>query len=266
MSVNSTTTRSELDGPRAYQSTYRRSEIAIPCLIAVLLIFAAGMVAILRFAPGRDFETAILSLAGVTFLLLGASLATAFRVHRWSLQPNGVDIQERPKVPLTGLPRKTLVPFPDIAALRHVESGFDRQIEIMTRNGQRFRLSQAMTARTRGLPTPDPNANLNDFAASIRSTAERSGHVLPAISQGLSFWNSATGLGLLMILFAISLAISGAVAWSLWLGMTIDARPRGGEELAILLLLPVGAGYLLLKSWRRRAVVHTSLSADRPGQ
>ena len=85
--------------------------------------------------------------------------------------------------------------------------------------------------------------------------AAEAGHALPAMSEGLSFWNSAPGLAFLTIIFAISLVISGAVAWALWEGMTVSPRARGGEALAILLLLPFGAGYLLRRSWKRRTTV-----------
>jgi hypothetical protein len=156
-----------------------------------------------------------------------------------------------------------MVAFPEIAALHNIESGLERLIEITTRDGRRFRLSQAMTEGPRGVGRPDPAADLNAFALSIRAAAERAGYTLPSASEGLSFWNSAFGLALLTIMFLISVLISGVVAWALWSGITISPRPRGGEAIAILLLLPVGAGYLLLKSWRRRAAVHASLAAPR---
>jgi hypothetical protein len=261
--MNSTTLRHDSDGHTAYQSTYRRSQVAIPSLFAVIAIFVAGMTATVRFVDGHNFETAIFSLFGVTVLLLVAILVTTFRIHRWTVQQGGVEIHQRPKVPLTGLSRKIMVPFPDIAAFRHVESGFEHLIEITTRDGRRFRLSQAMTGGRRNFACPDPDANLSGFALSIRAAAERAGHVLPSISEGLSFWNSAVGLAFLTIMLVISLLISGAVAWALWDGMTISPRPRGGETIAIFLLLPVGAGYLLLKSWKRRAAVRASLAAHR---
>jgi len=82
------------------------------------------MIAIVRFADGRNFETVIFSLFGVAVLLLGAILVTTFRVHRWTVQRRGVEIHQRPEVPLTGLSHKAMVPFPDIAALRHARDVF----------------------------------------------------------------------------------------------------------------------------------------------
>jgi hypothetical protein len=40
--------------------------------------------------------------------------------------------------------------------------------------------------------------------------------------------------------------------------MTLDTRARGGQAIAILLLLPIGAGWLLIKSLRRRAAVRAA--------
>jgi hypothetical protein len=172
---------------------------------------------------------------------------------------------ERPKLRFFGFSRKATVPFTAIAALRNVESGFDRLIEIATRDGRRFRLGQAYVGHASEMGRPDPNANLHDFAAAIRAAAERAGTPLPATSEGLSFWNSAIGLTLLGVIFVITLVISGAVAWALMGGMTTSPRPRSGEAMAILLLLPVGTGWLLLKSFRRRAAVLAAMASRADG-
>jgi hypothetical protein len=251
------------DGHAEYQSTYRRSEVAIPCLFAIVAIAVAATVAIVRFVDGRYFETAIFWLLGITVLLLGAVLVTTFRFHRWTVLPHGVEIHQRPKVRFAGLSRKSVLSFADIAALRRIESGFDHLIEITTRDGRRFRLAQATIAGPKDFAVRDPDADLDAFALSVHAAAKRAGYALPSMSEGLGFWNSAIGLAFLTLMFGISLLISGATAWALWDGMTIGPRPRGGEAIAIFLLLPFGAGYLLLKSVRRRAAVRASLRAHR---
>jgi hypothetical protein len=45
-----------------YQSTYRRSEVAIPALLAVVAIFGAATVAMVKYVDGRHVETAVFSL------------------------------------------------------------------------------------------------------------------------------------------------------------------------------------------------------------
>lgn len=249
---------SDPGGELSYQSTYRRSEVAVPALFAVLALAVGGGAAVIIFVDGRNLETAIMALALATVLLLLAVLLTAFRVHRWTVRSHGIEILQRPRVPLTGLARRATVAFPDIVAFRRVEHGLDRLIEITTRNGRRFRLSQAMTGAAHELARPDPAADLDAFAASVHMAARRAGHALPAMTEGPGFWNSVAGLALLLVMFAVSLVLSGGVAWSLREGMAISHRPRGGEAIAILLLLPFGAGYLLLKSWRRRAGLRAS--------
>lgn len=243
-----------------YQSTYRRSEFAIPGLLVIVAIFIAGAILIVKYGNRNNFETEVFSLTGFVVVAFGLLFATAFRVHRWTILQDGVAISERPKLRFFGLSRNTTVPFTDIAALRNIESGFDRLIEIATRDGRRFRLGQAYVGTASEMGRPDPNANLHDFATAIRAAAERAGTKLPSTSEGLSFWNSAPGLTLLILMFAISLAISGTVGWALLGGMTTSPRPRGGEAIAILLLLPVGAGWLLLKSYRRRAAVLAAMA------
>lgn len=241
-------------GRTDYQATYRRTERALPLLLAVMAIMAGGVAVIILYVDGRNLETMVFSLAGITVVSLFAVLANTFRVHRWTVEPEGVHVHERPKVPLTGLPRRVVIAFPAIAALRRIESGFDYLIEIVTRDGKRYRMPQAMVANPSGLPSADPEANLDVFAASIRAAAERAGCRLPAATEGLSFWNSVAGLVLLLIMFVLSLAIAGAVAWALWDGLR-TTQSRQGQVAAILLLLPFGAGYLLLKSIRRRRAV-----------
>ncbi|WP_439572857.1 hypothetical protein [Phreatobacter sp.] len=251
------------DDTCVYESTYRRSEVAVPALFGVVALVAAAAVAVVRLVEDRHLETAVIALAITTVLLLGLVLVTAFRVHRWTVGPGGVEIHQRPRVPLTGLSRRICVPFPDIAAFRNVENGLDRLIEITTRAGQRFRLSQAMTGGPSDLARPDPGADLGAFAVAIRTAAERAGHGLPATAEGMSFWNGPIGLAFLAAMLAVSLVISGGVAFALWQGMTTGPRPRSGEAIAILLLLPVGAGYLLLRSLRRRAAVRASQARKR---
>ena len=69
---------------------------------------------------------------------------------------------------------------------------------------------------------------------------------------GLSFWNTLPGIAFIAVLFIIACAISASVAWALLDGMT-TSQPRGGYAAAIALLLPVGAGWRLLKTIRPRS-------------
>jgi hypothetical protein len=242
-----------VDGP-TYEATYRRAEVALPCLVGVVMLYFAGIWLVLQHPGDARVMDAILGLTGAVVVAAVVILLTVFRVHRWTIEAGGVRISERPKVPLMGFGRRALVPFTDILGVRHVESGFDRLLEIVTADGRRFRLPQRLVAPdARSFAAPDPAANLDGFAAALHAAARQAGRALPQ-SEGLSFWNTLPGIAFVVVLFAIACAISAAVAWALLDGMT-TSRPRGGYFMAIALVLPVGAGWLLLKTIRRRRLV-----------
>lgn len=234
-----------------YQATYRRSEVALPSLAVVLLLFFAGLYLAITQADGRQIEQAMIGLVVGVVVGLMLVLLTLFRVHRWTIEPLGLRIEERPKVPLTGLRRRVLLPFAQIRHLSRIESGFDRLLEITTTAGQRYRMPQAMIADPRGAPRVDAGATLHDLEAAIRGAAHAAGHDLARTTEGLSFWNSPGGIGFIGVLFVASCAIAGAVGWALVDGMTTQGM-RGAQGAAIALLLPVGSGILLVRSIRRR--------------
>ena len=237
----------------SYESLYRRTERALPCLLAIVV--AAGIVLVVSFntiADGNTQLTVVLCAMGLVVVALFAVLVMTFRMHRWTIEAAGVRIEERPKVPFAGFRYRAMVAFENIAALRHVQSGFDTLAEIATRDGRRYRLAPIFYGTSTTIGVPDV-PSLETFIASIRDAAVREGKDLPVVSEGLSFWNSPIGLVLLIVMFAISLAIAGAVAWALWDGLTM--QPRGGYSAAIALLLPLGAGYLLWRSLQRRWAV-----------
>jgi hypothetical protein len=241
-----------------YESIYRRSELAIPALLLIVLAIFAMITAVVRIPLDGNKVMAFLPYAfgGVLLAIVFIGLS-AFRVHRWTLEPSGVRIEERPKIPLTGLRRNATIAFSDIAALRRVQSGFDAQIEIEAKNGRRFRIAQEYRHSSPAvIGVPDP-AKLEALEAAIRATAAAAGFVLPE-REGLSFWNGPVGLFIQVMLLLFALTIAGVVLWTLFDGTPPRARPRMGEAEAIALLLPVGAAYLLYRSLkRRRAVLKT---------
>jgi hypothetical protein len=244
-----------------YQSTYRRSEMAMPALLGIMaLIIVLAIVAVRVPLDGNTIVAFLPFVAGgIVFAIVFVGMA-AFRVHRWTIEPNGIRIEERPRVPLTGFRSSVNLPFSEIAALRRVQSGFDIQLEIVTREGKLFRLAQLFRPGVRaGLNLPDPES-LEKFGSSIHSAALAAGSELPATGEGLSFWNKPVGVVLLAIMFVISLAIAALTLWGLWEGMPV--RPRMGEAAGIAILLPFGAAYLFFKSLKRRRAVMARRTAD----
>jgi hypothetical protein len=241
-----------------YESIYRRSEVAIPALLLIVAAIFAMITAVVRIPLDGDTVMAFLPFAvgGVLLAIVFVGLS-AFRVHRWTLEPSGVRIEERPKFPMTGMRRSTALAFSDIAALRRVQSGFDVQIELEAKDGRHFRIAQEYRhVSPAALGVPDP-AKLDALDAAIRAAAAAGGHVLPE-REGLSFWNGSIGLGIQTILLLCALAIAGLVMWTLFDGTPPRARPRMGEAEAIALLLPAGAAYLLYRSLKRRRAVLNS--------
>jgi hypothetical protein len=240
-----------------YQATYRRSEFGIPMLIGAMMLLAAGIALAMRIPDDNETLSYIFWLLGSTVIAVIVIFASLFRVHHWAILTDGLDIAERPKVPLLGLRRRVFLPFANIASVHRIESGLDRQFEIIAHDGCRYRLSQAMKAGV-GI---DRDANLDDFLDAVRSAAESAGAPIPEPSEGLSFWNSIPGLAYLTIMMAIATLFAGAAGLTMIEG-EISPGPRSGYFTAIALLLPFGAGWLLVKSWRRRNLVLSRRSTE----
>jgi hypothetical protein len=243
-------------GSIEYQATYRCSEFGIPLLVAVIMLLVAGIALAMRVPDGNESLSYILWLLGATAVAVVVIFASVFRVHHWKILTDGLQIAERPKVPLFGLRRRVSLPFSDITGVHNIESGLDLQIEIIARDGARYRLSQAMKAGVGA----NPDANLYSFLDAVRSAADRAGAPIPKPSEGLSFWNSIPGLVCLVIMFAIA-TVFGLAALLAMIEGEISSGPRSGYGTAIALLLPIGAGWLLANSWRRRKLVLSQRTA-----
>jgi hypothetical protein len=92
-------------------------------------------------------------------------------------------------------------------------------------------------------------AGLENFAARLQAAMLAAGVVPPALVPGMGFWNRRRGLGLLVVLLLLSLGLAGVVVCGLFSGAM---RHRGGQAAAMLVMLPVGAGWMLRRAWRRR--------------
>ena len=199
--------------------------------------------------------TLVFGSLGATLLAIVVIALASFRVHRWTVLADGIRIEERPKVPLTGLRRRATVAFGDVMALHRVQSGFDARLELRARDGRRFRLAQAFGPEdARGVRVPDP-AGLANFAAAIEGALRAAGHPMPDLAEALSFWNRPAGLAVLTVAFALALVMGIGVVWSFIVEGAPPARARAGEMMGILILLPVGAAYLLIRSVQRRRAV-----------
>ncbi len=232
----------------SYQATYRRGPYAI---IALLLIMAGLCVGVwASFAWINDGNASLdaalrviaVAVAGVVLVML-----TAFRVHRWTIGPDGLTIVERPKVPLTGLKSTTRLGFAEIAGLREMESGFDTMIQLEARGGRTFLLPQAYAGQ--GQPRP---LHVADFGNHVCAACVAAGAPVPASGPALSFWNSALGLIVIALMMVPALPIGVLAVMAMLDGGVRTTNPNTSKAAGIAIVLPLGVAWLFWKSWRRR--------------
>jgi hypothetical protein len=236
--------------PLSYRSTYRRAVMVLLSLPVLVLVAAFAVYAAVELVAATALEAWILGIAGVTVLALLALLVVGFRIHRWTIGPAGVHIEEGPAVPFTGLRRQWLLPFAEITSIRRVVAGAEHLVEIETRAGRRHRLPRAIARG--GHAAHADAAGHAAFVAALQAALTQGGGAT-GVSEGLSFWNRPAGLAVQAVLLILALAIAGLAGWALWLGAS--ASGKAGQAVAIVLLLPVGAAWLLRRSWRRRREV-----------
>jgi hypothetical protein len=226
----------------AFACTYRHVAFVLTSICVLLVVMIATIAAALTFIEdGNTSLSVVLYAVGGVVVLLALIMASAYATHRWAIEPAGIRIEEKPKIPFLGLTRRRLIAFADIVALRNVESGFDRVIEIATRDGNAYRVMANGTA-VEGLQT---------FAAQIATASTAAGHTPLAMTEGLSFWNRPAGLALIVVMLIFTTIFAAAALFALFDG-GLNVRARSGEMLAIAILLPFGAAYLLYRSLTRR--------------
>lgn len=234
----------------SYESAYRHVAFALTSIIGLVLLMF-GVIAALLWAgvDGDTFMSVFLWTIGIVMVSATLTVLSTYAKHRWTIQPNAVRIEETPRVPFFGLTRRRTLPFTDIAGLRNVEGGFDIAVELVACDGKTYRI---MAQETMAAP-------LKEFAATLVKSIEASGAPAPQVTEGLGFWNTAPGLGVLGVVLALTSVFAFAALVAL-LGGGLNPWTRSGEFVAIAVLLPFGAGYVIYRSLRRRWRVLKSLT------
>lgn len=241
-----------MTAPATFECTFRHVAFVITSLSVLLLTLFAGIYAALAFfEDGNTSLEVFLYLAGAIVVLIILAAVSGFATHRWTIESAGIRVEERPKVHFLGISRKRTIAFADIAALRHVESGFDMVIEIATRDGNVYRVM----AHGEGVPA------LQAFAAQLATAAESVSHKPLPMTEGLSFWNRPAGLAVLALMLLLTLLFAVATGWALLDGAL--SQTRNAYYAGIVLALPLGVVYLIYKSLTRRWRV-LALLATRP--
>ena len=135
---------------------------------------------------------------------------TALRVHCWQIEAADLRIDERPRFAFAGFVNSAFAPWADIVALRRIESGLVRQLEIELHGCKVHRMSQALLQDELGRRIIPDHAGLDALAAAISARLAAAGVAAAQAQEALSFWNRLPGLALLGVMFVASLAIAGA--------------------------------------------------------
>jgi hypothetical protein len=233
----------------AYECTYRHVAFLLTSICVLLVAMLAAIAAAVALVEDTDTILSVVIVAAVaTLVLIVMGAASSYAMHRWTIEPTGLRIEEAPKVRFMGPSRRCTLAFADIAALRHLEGGLDTVIEIVARDGLIYRLMAQGTGVS----------DLQAFAKQVASAAESVGHKPPPMTEGLSFWNRPEGFVVLGVMLAFTLLFAGATAWALFDGGL--ATSRSGYYAGLVLLLPFGVVYLICKSITRRWQVLKLLS------
>jgi hypothetical protein len=233
-----------------HQGLYRNTPLVFGGLMGAIALLVAGIAAAMMIATtGDQLLPLVLGTLGLFVLIAVVCMLAALRRHRWTIEADAVLIEERPLVPLTGRRRVRRVPFTGIAALSSVQNATEDLLTMTARDGERFALPPAL-APGKGLVRRPDQEGLAAFGDKLRTAMTAAGHAAPPVAEGLGFWNRPAGLILLSTMLLASLALAVIALWGLWEGATV--RHRGGEAVAILVLLPVGVGWILRRSWQRR--------------
>jgi hypothetical protein len=236
-----------------HQGLYRNTPLAFGGLMGAIALLIAGIAGAMLIATTGDQPLPlVLGTLGLFVLTAVVCMLAALRRHRWTIEADAVLIEERPLVPLTGRRRVRRVPFTGIAALSSVQNATDDLLTMTTGAGERFALPPGLAPGDGLVRRPDQKG-LAAFAGQLQAAMTAAGHAAPAVADALGFWNRPAGLTLLGIMLLASLALAVIALWGLWEGATV--RHRGGETVAILVLLPVGVGWILRRSWQRRRCV-----------
>ncbi len=237
----------------AHHGLYRNTPLVLGGLLGAIALLIGGVAAAMQVATtGDELLPLVFTALGAFVLTFAACMLAALRQHRWTIDADAVLIEERPLVPLTGRRRIRRVSFGAIAALSSVQNAADELLTITTSDGERFVLPPGL-APGKGLIRLPDQEGLAAFTGRLQAAMTAAGRASPPVVEGLGFWNRPTGLGLLGVTFLASLGLAAVALWGLWEGAT--TRHRSGEAVAILVMLPVGVGWMLRRAWRRRRLV-----------
>ncbi len=243
--------------PLSHQGLYRNSALMLAGFLGAIALLIGGIAAALHVAnTGDELVPLVFGTLGVFVLVVVVCMLMALRQHRWTIEAQAVLIEERPLVPLTGRRRMRRVPFIEIAGLSSVQNAADDLLTLTARDGEHFVLPPGLQPGQGLIRKPD-QAGLGAFAGELQGAMTAAGIAAPPVAAGLGFWNRPAGLILLGITLLATLPMAAAALWGMWEGAAV--RHRGGEAVAIFVMMPIGAAWAMVRSWKRRRSVLRAL-------
>lgn len=249
-----------------YRAVVQRLGKFFPLVMLSLVGFGLGIYWAISIEDYRAQDTALMTIIGGFVVAVFWAFANAYRVHVWILEKDGLRVRERPRIPLTGLRRRALIPYADVRALQFSAHGAKRSLQVTAQNGRRFHIDQAVVKNPQSrFMMADPAADLCDLEQAIRVRAAQVGNMLSATSEGLHYFQTRGGLFVLGVLTVMTLPLSGLLVWALWHGLQPSTGTRASYEAALLLLLaPTLFGWLFVKSLKqRRRILNNHTDAAR---
>lgn len=241
----------------SHQGLYRNSPLILSGFLGSIALLIGGIAAAMHIATtGDELLPLVLGSLGAFVLVVVVCMLMALRRHRWTIEARAVLIEERPLVPLTGRRRVQRVPFIEIAGLSSIQNAADDLLTLSTRDGEHFVLPPGLQPGQGLIRKPD-QAGLGAFAGELQAAMTAAGIAAPPVAAGLGFWNRPAGLILLGIALLVTLPMAAAALWGMWEGATV--RHRGGEAVAILVMMPIGVAWAMVRSWKRRRSVLRAL-------
>jgi hypothetical protein len=102
-------------------------------------MLVGGVAAALQISSASDeLFPLVFTAIGAFVLTFIASVLAALRRHRWTVEADAVQVEERPLVPLTGRRRFRRVPFSEIVGFSLVQNMTEEVLTIATRDGAKL--------------------------------------------------------------------------------------------------------------------------------
>lgn len=247
----------------SYSAIVRRLSVFFPLLALLTLALIGGVAWEIREDAVRDHysDTFMLLLVGGYVVAVSIAFARVYWRHTWHFEAAGLRVIERPRVPLTGLPRRAMVPWTDLVTLKVMGKTAKHSLRITTRGGAQFIMSQALVKNPQSrFLMADPDAMLGEVEARIRECAASAGNLLRDGLQGLAYFQTLPGLVVAGTFTLLSLPVPPLMLLAMLTGNTISpSGPNTWTAAAALLFAPLIFGWLFLKSLRERRAILQAL-------